>query len=52
MPLNKKKKRKNNINYFNAIVTQPLTWSLDVWPSQVGDQVSVESVVCPRCEFF
>ena len=34
------------------IVTQPLTRPLDVWPSQVGDQILAESIVCLDCEFL
>ena len=34
------------------IVTQPFTRPLDVWPYQVGDQISTEPVVYSRWEFL
>ena len=41
--------QKNATSYF---VTHQFTQPLDIWLSQVGDQILAESVVCPHCEFL
>ena len=33
-------------------ITKLFTWPLIIWPSQVGDQISAELVICLHCAFW